>query len=313
MDRPTALEVVDGFDLSGRVCLVTGATAGLGRESARALASAGAQVIAAGRDPRALESTIQWVRQEVPGADVSSVVLDLASLESVRDAAESVSRRVDAIDVLINNAGVMFTPFGRTSDGFELQMGTNHLGHFELTRRLTPQLLRADGARVVILSSGGHVMGDVDLGDPSWETRPYDKFMAYGASKTANILFMVELDRRLRDYGVRAYSVNPGAVATSLARHMSRADFSALKGYAAASTAAKGNPTDGMLDFTMPEQGAATQVWAAVTPELEGRGALYLEECRVSDEVQPYALDGARARELWALSERLCGVPVRPA
>ena len=129
----------------------------------------------------------------------------------------------------MNNAGVMFTPFSRTSDGFEIQFGTNHLGHFELTRLLTPQLIAADGARIVILSSDGHRMGDVDLDDPNWERRDYDKFIAYGASKTANILHMVELDRRLRDSGVRAYAVHPGVVATSLARYMHRDDFKALR------------------------------------------------------------------------------------
>jgi NAD(P)-dependent dehydrogenase (short-subunit alcohol dehydrogenase family) len=232
--------------------------------------------------------------------------MDLTSLSSVRAAARAVADTTDAIHVLMNNAGVMFTPFGRTEDGFELQLGTNHLGHFELTRLLTPQLQAAGGARVVILSSGGYVMGDVDFDDLNWERRPYDKFVAYGASKTANLLFMVGLDQRLRADGVRAFSVNPGAVATSLARHMSREDFSALKKYAAASTAAKGSPTDGRLDWTMPEQGAATQVWAAVSPDLDGRGSLYLEECALSDDIQPYALDEARADQLWEVSEKLC-------
>ncbi len=128
----------------------------------------------------------------------------------------------------MNNAGVMFTPFDRTADGFEMQFGTNHLGHFELTRLLTPQLLAADGARIVILSSDGHRLSDVDLDDPNWERRDYDKFAAYGASKTANILHVVELDRRLRHHGVRAYAVHPGVVATSLARHMTRDDFTTL-------------------------------------------------------------------------------------
>ena len=138
------------------------------------------------------------------------------------------------VHVLMNNAGVMFTPFGRTRDGFELQIGTNHFGHFELTRLLVPQLAAAGGARVVILSSGGHVMGDVDFDDPNWERREYDKFVAYGASKTANILHAKEADRRLCELGIRAYAVHPGTVATSLARYMSREDFSQLRRYAAA-------------------------------------------------------------------------------
>jgi NAD(P)-dependent dehydrogenase (short-subunit alcohol dehydrogenase family) len=206
----------------------------------------------------------------------------------------------------MNNAGVMFTPFGRTQDGFEIQIGTNHFGHFELTRLLVPQLAAAEGARLVILSSGGHVLGDVDFEDPNWENREYDKFVAYGASKTANILHTVEADRRLRDFGIRAYAVHPGTVATSLARYMSRSDFSQLRKYAAARDAARGEPTDGFLDFVMPEHGAATQVWAAVSPELANRGALYLEECGVSEAVAPYAHDQQRAADFWTLSEKLC-------
>jgi len=306
MERPSALDVVAGVDLTGKVCLVTGATSGLGRESARALAAAGAEVILTGRSPEALEATVAWIRESVPKASLTWVTMDLTSLASVRAAAQAVVDTTDAVHVLMNNAGVMFTPFERTDDGFELQLGTNHLGHFELTRLLTPRLQAAGGARVVNLSSGGHVMGDVDFDDLNWEQRPYDKFVAYGASKTANLLHMVGLEQRLRADGVHAFAVNPGAVATSLARHMSREDFSALKKYAAASTAAKGNPTDGMLDWTMPEQGAATQVWAAVSPDLDGRGSLYLEECAVSDDIQPYALDEARAHQLWEVSEKLC-------
>ncbi len=304
--RPTAVEIVEGVDLTGKTCVITGATSGLGRESARALALTGALVVMTGRTQEALDDAESWVRSEVDGALTGTVILDLASLASVRSAAQEVAAIAPQIHVLMNNAGVMFTPFSRTADGFEVQLGTNHLGHFELTRLLIPQLVAAGGARIVILSSGGHVMGDVDYADPNWEHREYDKFVAYGASKTANLLHMVELDRRLRDHGVRAFSVNPGAVATDLARHMSREDFSSLRKYAAASTAAKGEPTDGYLDFTMPDQGAATQVWAAVGAELEGRGSAYLEECRVSDDVQPYAVDPERAQRFWELSERWC-------
>lgn len=306
MERPTALDVVDGVDLSGQTCVITGASSGLGRESARALAAAGAHVLLAARSATALENARQWVRDRVTDAHVASVQLDLTSLASIRAAAAQIREIAPAIRLLMNNAGVMFPPFSRTSDGFEIQFGTNHLGHFELTRLLIPQLIAAERARVVILSSGGHVMGDVDFDDPNWRRREYDKFDAYGASKTANILHMVELDRRLRDFGVRTYSVNPGAVATSLARHMSSADFSQLRKYAAASTAARGEGTDGYIDFTMPEQGAATQVWAAVSAELADVGSVYLDDCRISTDVAPYATDEQRATELWALSETLC-------
>ncbi len=188
----------------------------------------GAHVVLAARNVEALADAEAWVHAEVPHAKTSTVPFDLTSLADVRGAAEAIASIAPAVHVLMNNAGVMFTPFGRTSDGFEIQFGTNHLGHFDLTRLLTPQLVAAGGARIVILSSDGHRMSDIDLDDPNWERRDYDKFAAYGAAKTANVLHMVELDRRLRDHGVRAYAVHPGVVATSLARHMSRDDFTTL-------------------------------------------------------------------------------------
>ncbi len=169
MDTPTAIEVVDGVDLTGKTCVITGASAGLGRESARALAATGAHVVLAARNAGALAETEEWVHAEVPHAKTSTVALDLTSLASVRAAAAAIRDIAPAIHVLMNNAGVMFTPFSRTADGFEIQFGTNHLGHFELTRLLTPQLIAADGARIVILSSDGHQMGDVDFDDPNWE------------------------------------------------------------------------------------------------------------------------------------------------
>jgi len=305
-ERRSALQIVEGIDLSGKVCVVTGASSGLGRESARALAAAGAHVILAARNRDALAETAAWIAAEVPGAQISTVELDLTALSSVRAAATAIREITPAVHVLMNNAGVMFTPFGRTRDGFELQIGTNHFGHFELTRLLLPQLSAAGGARVVILSSGGHVMGDVDFDDPHWERREYDKFAAYGASKTANILHAKEADRRLCDLGIRAFAVHPGTVATSLARYMSREDFSQLRRYAAATSAARGEPGDGFLDFVTPDHGAATQVWAAVSPQLAGQGALYLEDCAVSETAAAYARDEQRAEKLWALSEKVC-------
>jgi NAD(P)-dependent dehydrogenase (short-subunit alcohol dehydrogenase family) len=232
----------------------------------------------------------------VPGARTSAVPLDLTALAGVRAAASAIRDIAPVIDVLMNNAGVMFTPFGRTRDGFETQIGTNHFGHFELTRLLVPQLAAAGTARIVTLSSGGHVLGDVNFDDPNWESREYDKFAAYGASKTANILHTVEADRRLRELGIRAYAVHPGTVATALARHMSRADLSRLRDLAG-----------GSLDLATPEQGAATQVWAAVSPELADRGGLYLENCGVSEAVAPYARDPERAADWWVRSEKWCG------
>ncbi|OBG28891.1 SDR family NAD(P)-dependent oxidoreductase [Mycobacterium sp. 852002-51057_SCH5723018] len=290
----TALQVAEGIDLSGKVCVITGASSGLGRESARALVAAGAHVILAARNLDALAQTAAWVRDEVPGARTSTVGLDLTALASVRAAASAIGDIAPAIHVLMNNAGVMFTPFGRTRDGFEMQLGTNHFGHFELTRLLLPRMTAAGEARIVALSSAGHMMGDVDFDDPNWESRQYDKFVAYGASKTANILHAVEADRRLRDTGIRAYAVHPGTVATSLARHMSRSDFSRLRRNA------------GRLEVTTPEYGAATQVWAAVSPQLAGRGGVYLQDCAVSEAVAPYARDEQRAADWWTLSEKLC-------
>ncbi|OMC53792.1 short-chain dehydrogenase [Mycobacterium sp. IS-836] len=297
-ERPTAVQVVEGIDLSGKACVITGASSGLGRESARALAAAGAHVVLAARNHDALAQTAEWIRAEVPGARASTVHLDLTALASVRAAATAIGDLAPAIHVLMNNAGVMFTPFERTRDGFEMQIGTNHFGHFELTRLLVPQLAAAGDARIVMLSSRGHLLGDIDFGDPNWLGRDYDKFAAYGASKTANILHAVEADRRLRENGIRAYAVHPGTVATSLARYMSRSDFSQLREHAS-----------GRLEVTTPEHGAATQVWAAVSPELADRGGLYLEDCRVSDAVAPYARDPQRAAQLWTLSEKLCAVP----
>lgn len=294
-ERPTALQVVEGIDLSGKACVITGASSGLGRESARALAAAGAHVVLAARNHDALAQTAEWIRAEVPGARTSTVHLDLTALSSVRAAATAIGDLAPAIHVLMNNAGVMFTAFERTRDGFEMQIGTNYFGHFELTRLLVPQLAAAGKARIVILSSRGHLLGDVDLDDPNWERRAYDKFVAYGASKTANILHAVEADRRLREMGIRAYAVHPGTVATSLARYMSRSDFSQLRERAS-----------GRLEVATPEHGAATQVWAAVSPDLAERGGSYLQDCGVSDAVAPYARDAQRAAQLWTLSEKLC-------
>ena len=309
MATSTAREVAEGVDLSGRTCVITGASSGLGRESARAIASTGAHVVLAARNADALAEVEASIHADVPNAKTSTVRLDLMSLASIRRAADTIQEITPAIHVLMNNAGVMFTPFGRTSDGFETQFGTNHLGHFELTRLLIPQLIAAGGARIVILSSDGHRMSDVDLDDPNWERRDYDKFAAYGASKTANVLHMVELDRRLNNDGVRAYSVHPGVVATSLARHMTRDDFTALTQFEPSDPLQE--KSDIRRDFTMPEQGAATQVWVAVGPTLAHTGSVYLSDCEIRDDVAPYAMDQDHALALWELSERLCASGVR--
>lgn len=297
--------MIGDVDLTGKTCVITGASSGLGRESARALAATGAQVILAARNSADIADTVEWVREHVPGAQLSTVHLDLASLASITAAAAAIQDLTPAVHVLMNNAGVMFTPFGRTAEGFETQFGTNHLGHFELTRSLLPTLVAADGARIINVSSDGHRMGDVDFDDPNWEHRDYDKFVAYGASKTANVLHAVELDRRLRDTGVRAYAVHPGIVATSLARHMTGDDFRSLGKMASVERDPEARRVDVTRDFTTPEQGAATQVWAAVSDELTGQGGVYLSDCQVRPAAS-YAVDESRALALWDLSERLC-------
>lgn len=306
-DQPTALNIVDGVDLGSTTCVITGASSGLGRESARALAATGAHVVLAARNRDALAETREWILAGQPDARVTNVALDLCSLASIRAAAAVIQGIAPAIHVLMNNAGVMFTPFDRTADGFEIQFGTNHLGHFELTRLLTPQLAAAAGARVVILSSEGHRMSDLDFSDPNWERREYDKFLAYGASKTANILHAVELDRRLRDNGIRSYAVHPGIVATALARHVTHEDFAHLAELGATRRRKDAVTVDVTHDFVTPDRGAATQVWAAVAPELTGIGGVYLADCRIRTDAAPYALDEQHAARLWSLSESLCG------
>jgi NAD(P)-dependent dehydrogenase (short-subunit alcohol dehydrogenase family) len=299
----TVDEVLSGMDLAGKTCVITGATGGLGLVAARGLAAAGATVAVAGRDPQRLQSAAEAITTETPAASVETVELELDSLASVRSAAAQISARFSRIDVLINNAGVMFTPFERTKDGFELQFGVNHLGHFELTRRVMPLLLNAGSARVVNLSSDGHRIFDIDFEDPNWEQRPYDKFQAYGASKTANVLFTVALDARYRDSGVRSVALHPGTVATSLSRYMSREDMKAMMALGDADR----EPTAPRpkLEVIPPEQGAATSVWAAVSDELTGLGGVYLKDCAISDSAMSYATDPIRAERLWTISEQL--------
>jgi NAD(P)-dependent dehydrogenase (short-subunit alcohol dehydrogenase family) len=234
--------------------------------------------------------------------------VDLASLASVRAFTDAVLAKHDRIHMLIANAGVMATPFAHTADGFELQFGTNHLGHFALVCRLVPALLRAAPSRVVIVSSYGHQMADVDLGDPNFERRPYDKFVAYGGSKTANVLFAVALDRKLRGRGVRAFALHPGGILTELGRHMVPADLEVMRERA-------GNSNSYKIPFKSVEAGAATSVYGAASPELEGRGGLYLEDCQVAPVnehsaptgARAYAMNPERADALWQLSECMIG------
>ncbi|MEW6270262.1 MAG: oxidoreductase [Thermodesulfobacteriota bacterium] len=297
----TTDEVLRGVDLSGELALVTGASGGLGLETARALAAAGAAVVLAARDAAKTEAALRTIRERVPGAELDTLELDLASLASVRRAAARFLATHDRLDLLINNAGVMATPFLRTADGFELQLGTNHLGHFLLTCLLAPALVAGAPARVVNLSSGGHVISDVGWDDPGFERRAYDKWAAYGQSKTANVLFTVELERRLGPRGVHAYAVHPGMIMTELGRHLTAEDVAALQAMA------KDAPGGGLPPFKSVAAGAATTVWAATAPELASRGGTYLADCAISDEHAPWARDPEAARRLWEMSERMVG------
>ena len=304
-EQTTTDDVIAGIDLHGSTAVVTGASTGLGLETARALASVGAHVVLSVRDAAKGTAALAAIRETEPGASVEFGILDLASLASVRAFADDVRQRVATIDILVNNAGVMYTPFERTADGFEMQFGTNHLGHFLLTNLLLPPVLAAAPARIVNLSSGGHRGSDIIWDDPNYERRPYDKFEAYGQSKTANILFTVELDRRFMSQGVRSYAVHPGMIATELSRHMTRDDMQELRARARSAPTRPGQP-GGLPSLKTIPAGAATSVWAATAPELAATGGVYLADCQIA-EASEYALSEASASRLWAMSEDLVG------
>ncbi len=300
----TADEVLEGIDLTGRVALVTGGSSGLGRETARALAVRGAEVILTARDVPKGEAVAASIRTALGNERVHVEALELGSFASIRAFAERVLARHPRLDLLVNNAGVMACPYARTTDGFELQFGSNHLGHFLATCLLVPALRRSSEARVVCLSSRGHHMSPVVFDDIGFERRPYDKWQSYGQAKTANVLFAVGLDRRLASHGVHAFAVHPGAIVTELGRHLQPEDIQFLQ------TRSRG------MQFKSVEQGAATSCFAATAPELAGRGGLYLEDWHVAsvndapdalDGVKSYALDPAAAERLWEVSERLVG------
>ena len=297
----TTTEVLEGVDLHGRLAVVTGASTGIGLETARALAAVGAQVVLAARDEAKTVAAAARIRESVPDAVLEVRLLDLTSLDSVRGFAAGFLDAHDELHLLVNNAGVMYTPFGRTAEGFELQFGTNHVGHFLLTCLLAPALEAGAPSRVVNLCSGGHMGSDIVWDDPNYEQREYDKFGAYGQSKTANILFSVELERRLGSRGVHAYAVHPGMISTELGRYMTRDDMEQLM------ARAKRGPSGGMPPRKSIEQGAATTVWAATAPGLEEQGGTYLADCQVTDQHAPWARDPESARRLWALSEDLVG------
>ncbi|MFI6433467.1 SDR family NAD(P)-dependent oxidoreductase [Rhodococcus oryzae] len=304
----TTDEVLDGVDLNGRTVLVTGVTSGLGAETARALAGAGAHVVLTARDTAAAGSVATRIRQAHPSSEPEVFGLDLADLESVRALVDRVSERRLAVDILINNAGVMYTPFERTRDGFELQFGTNHLGHFTLTTALLPSLSAAADrsgvpARVITVSSDAHRAHPVDLVDPNFESRTYDKFVAYAQSKAANVLMTVELERRVGGQGVHALAVHPGVCATGLARHMSSGDMAEMKRMSA------GSP-NALTNLKSVPAAAATSVWGATAPELDSVGGAYLADCVVGAAAD-HAIDPATAAALWELSDELTAPSAR--
>ncbi|GAB0114841.1 SDR family NAD(P)-dependent oxidoreductase [Acidisoma sp. C75] len=301
----TTDEVLAGTDLTGKRALVTGVSAGLGIETARALAAHGATVIGTVRD---LEKG-RRATAEIPG--ISLIEMDLAALASVRAAAHRLVAEGRPLDLVIANAGVMACPKSYTADGFEMQFGTNHLGHFVFINRIASLL--QPGARVVNLASSGHRFADVDLEDPNFERTEYTPFVAYGRSKTANILFAVEFDRRHKARGVRAVAVHPGGIQTELGRHLGEGEIERLMRQLNETNAAAGLPPFAWK--TIP-QGAATSVWAGVVAPADEVGGLYCEDCHIAEPensdtamrgVRAYALDPANARALWEKSEAMVG------
>jgi NAD(P)-dependent dehydrogenase (short-subunit alcohol dehydrogenase family) len=313
----TTEDVLSGVNLQGKRILVSGVSAGLGVETARSLAAHGAHVVGAARDLTKAEAATIQVRKDAAanGGSFEMVALDLASLRSVRDCADKLLAKGDSFDVVIANAGVMATPFGHTADGFETQFGTNHLGHFVLVNRIA-SLIRA-GGRLINLSSSGHRFSNVDLEDPNFERTPYDPFVAYGRSKTANILFAVAFDQRHRARGIRAAAVHPGGIQTELGRYVDTSHIRKMIDQMNQQLTAEGKAP---FQWKTIPQGAATSVWAGVVADADEIGGRYCENCRVgnivpdhvtisaiSEGVRGYAVDPNTAEALWKKSEELVG------
>lgn len=311
--RTTAAEAVAGIDLTGKHAIVTGGYSGIGLETVRALASAGARVTIGVRDAARGEATAQELNAELRDTQVQAAELDLGSLASVRRFAQTYLETLPAenavLNILVNNAAVMACPFEHTQDGHELQFGTNHLGHFCLFNELLPALQEAEGARVVCLSSTGHFRSPVVFEDINFEQREYDPWAGYGQAKTANALTAVGIQSRYANKGIEAFAVHPGGIMTTLQRHMTAEEIT-QRGW----VDEQGNINE---RFKTTEQGASTSVWAATAPALTGRGGRYLEDCseaqvleKISADftgVMNYAVDPALADKLWALSMDLIG------
>jgi NAD(P)-dependent dehydrogenase (short-subunit alcohol dehydrogenase family) len=313
----TTEDVLSGVNLQGKRIFVTGVSAGLGVETARSLAAHGAHVVGAARDVTKAETATAQVRRDAAahGGSFELVTLDLANLKSVRACATELIAKAEPFDLVIANAGVMATPLGHTVDGFETQFGTNHLGHFVLINRIAP-LMRA-GSRLINLSSSGHRFANVDLQDPNFAHTPYEPFIGYGRSKTANILFAVAFDQRHRGRGVRAAAVHPGGIQTELGRHMGDGQIEAMIDQINKQQAAQGK---GPFQWKTIPQGAATSVWAGVVAQADEIGGRYCENCHagnivaesetigvMSEGVRGYALDPGTAQALWQKSEEMVG------
>ncbi|WP_112247318.1 SDR family NAD(P)-dependent oxidoreductase [Kribbella monticola] len=299
--RSTADDVLKGIDLSGKLALVTGGYSGLGLETTKALVKAGAEVVVPARRPENAKEALSGV------AGVEVDALDLADLESVRSFSERFLASGRSLDLVIDNAAIMACPETRVGPGWEAQFATNHLGHFALVNRLWPAIAADGGARVVAVSSTGHRRSDIRWDDLQFETG-YDKWAAYGQAKTANVLFAVQLDALGKDSGVRAFALHPGGIMTPLQRHLPREEMVAA-GWIDEKTGEYNEA------FKTPEQGAATQVWAATSPQLDGLGGVFCEDCDIAEVstddapgVRPYAIDRDSAARLWAVSAELTGV-----
>lgn len=302
-----ARDVIADHDLRGRNAIVTGGASGIGVETVRALAVSGARVTVATRNASKASPVIEALRRSTGNHAIQFSMLDLASLKSVRVFVKDFLAQRRPLHLLINNAGILATPLSYTVDGFELQFGTNHLGHFLLTVGLLPALRAAGTARVIVLTSRGHRFSDIHFEDPNFRVRPYEPFSAYGQSKTANALFAVGLTQHHACNGITANAVMPGLVKTDIFKFVPRAGLIERGLISKSSTM---NP-----NLKTPEQGAATSVWAAIAPELEGLGGLYLEDCAIAQPwlandnpehgYLPYALDPDGAQRLWSLSENL--------
>lgn len=304
--RSTAASVVTGIDLTGKTALITGGYSGLGLETVRAIAGAGASVIVGARRPDSARADLTGVT-----GNVQILGLNLSDPASIDRFAEIVANETTKLDLLINNAAIMANALTRDARGYESQFATNHLGHFQLTARLWPLLKAAGrGSRIVVLSSIGHARGAVDFSDIHFDRREYNKWMAYAQAKSANSLFAIHLDSLGEPLGIRSFAVHPGGIATPLQRHLTMEEQIAMGWYDA-----DGNVNPG---FKTTEQGAATSVWCATSPQLDGEGGVYCEDCNIAapwvegmpmwSGVRPHAIDRNLAAELWLASEKMTGV-----